>query len=167
MLEKSDLELNLNRVHEWIKAADQKVSIFLAFQGVVLAILFPSVFSWVIRHWKNIPFMLQSLLIVGIILIAYSIYKSAMSIIPRLSKDEKKSLTYFGDIAEFKIEEFKRAIEELGEKEYEEELIEQIQISSIIAKRKHSQFRSALIIFFGGLFLCALSYLSFKIFYGN
>ena len=164
MLTKSDLEVNLGRVHEWIKAADQKVSIFLAFQGVVLTILFPTVFSWLMRHWVGLQSILQFLLIVGTILIIYSLYKSAMAIIPRLNKDEKRrSITYFGDIVKFKLEEFKNAIDLMSEKEYEQELIDQIYVSSFIAKRKHLEFRLALIIFFCGMLLLALSYLLFKI----
>ena len=56
MLTKNDLETNLERVHDWIKSADQKVSIFLAFQGVVLTLLFSSIFSWWDKIFSSFQF---------------------------------------------------------------------------------------------------------------
>ncbi len=168
MIFKTDLESNLNRVHEWIKTADQKVSIFLGFQGVVLSILFPQAFTWFIHSWKLLPIMLNSILLLGIVIVAYSIYKSAMAIIPRLNKKDRKiSLTYFGDIANMNPSEFKQAIVQLNETEYCDELIEQIHISSTIAQKKHIEFRKALILFMVGISLCTLTYLIFRICYAN
>lgn len=164
MLGKNDLESNLVRVHEWIRAADQKVSIFLAFQGVVLTIIFPAVSSWVLVNVKNFSYTILVILTTAFVLIGYSIYKSASAIIPRLAKDEKqKSITYFGDIAKFELENFKKNIKQMSTEEYENELIEQIHISSKIASRKHIQFRDAIFIFFGGMFLLAISFLIFRI----
>jgi hypothetical protein len=163
MLSKNDLETNLERVHEWIKAADQKVSIFLAFQGVVLTLLFASIFSWATENLKTLPCKRLLLFVSGTILIGYSIYKSTSAIIPRLAKDKKKkSITYFGDIAKFDFGDFKRAIKETSADEYQNELIRQIHISSKIAARKHYQFRDAIFLFFGGIVLLMLSFLLFK-----
>lgn len=54
MIEKNDAEKNLVRVHEWTRAADQKISIFLAFQGVLLTLLFPMIFkSFQISHFSK------------------------------------------------------------------------------------------------------------------
>lgn len=164
MLAKNDLETNLERVHEWIKSADQKVSIFLAFQGVVLALLFSGIFSWATENLKDLSCKNLLPFISGIILVSYSIYKSTSAIIPRLAKDKKKkSITYFGDIAKFDLGDFKKAIKETSTEEYENELTEQIYISSKIATRKHSQFRDAIFAFFGGMILLMLSFLLFKI----
>ncbi|TSC89309.1 MAG: hypothetical protein G01um10143_690 [Parcubacteria group bacterium Gr01-1014_3] len=164
MLTKSDLETNLERVHDWIKAADQKVSIFLAFQGVVFTLLFGSVFSWTSENIRNLSCTNTLILISGIILVAYSIYKSTSAIIPRLAKDKNKnSITYFGDIAKFDLGDFKKAIKETNIDEYEIELVEQIHVSSKIATRKHSQFRDAILIFFAGMILLVISFILFKI----
>lgn len=164
MLTKNDLETNLERVHEWIKSADQKVSIFLAFQGVVLTLLFSGIFSWATENLKDLSCKNLLLFISGTILVSYSIYKSTSAIIPRLAKDKKKkSITYFGDIAKFDLGDFKKAIKEMSADEYESELTEQIHISSKIATRKHSQFRDAIFAFFGGMILLMLSFLLFKI----
>lgn len=164
MLAKNDLETNLERVHEWIKSSDQKVSIFLAFQGVIFTLLFGGIFSWINENLENFSSKSILFLISGITLVGYSIYKSTSAIIPRLAKDKgKKSITYFGDIAKFDLGDFKKAIKETSVDEYENELIEQIHISSKIATRKHSQFRDSIFTFFGGIILLVLSFLLFKI----
>ncbi len=164
MLTKSELEKNLERIHGWVTAADQKVSIFLAFQGIILTILFERIFLWTKENLRDLQCRSIILLIFGIILITYSIYKSISAIIPRLTKDKKKkSITYFGDIAEYNLENFKKAVKETSEDEYENELIEQIHISSKIAKMKHSQFKDAILAFFCGMTLLALSFLLFRL----
>ena len=115
MLEKSDLETSLQRIHEWIKAADQKVSIFLAFQGIVITMLFFDVFSWVKSNILEFSYFDFFLFISSIVLVGYSIYKSASAIIPRLKNHEgKKSLTYFGDIAKLELQDFKEKINRYG-----------------------------------------------------
>lgn len=164
MLTKNDLETNLDRVHEWARAADQKVSIFLAFQGTVLTLLFTSVFAWTKDNFYNFSYINLVILISGIFLAIYSLYQSASAIIPRITKDGgKKSVTFFGDIVKFNLENFKKAVKETSIDEYEIELIEQIHISAKIATRKHSQFRDAIFTFFSGMILLVISFLLFKI----
>ena len=164
MLTKPDLEESLRRVHEWIRSADEKVSIFLALQGVALTILFPKVFSWTEDNFDKFSCLDFFILLMGMVLIAISLCKSVFAIIPSLDKKKhKKSMTYFGDIAEFKLEDFQKMVEGASDKEYGEELINQIYISSGIAKKKHTQFREAITAFFGGIILLALSFFIFRI----
>jgi len=100
MLTKSDIEVNPDRVHEWIKAADQKVSIFRAFQGVVLTILSPTLFSWATKHSNELSPLELFVFFVGIVLVGYSIYRSASALLSRSNRNNaKKSRTFFGDIA--------------------------------------------------------------------
>jgi hypothetical protein len=164
MLKKTDLESNLLRIHEWIRTADQKVSIFLTFQGVILAIIFPDVFSWVSTNIKIFSDIDLVTFISAVVLIGYSLYKSTSVIIPRLNKDkEQKSITYFGDIANFKLTDFKKRIKQTSEEDYENEIIEQIYISSKIALRKHLQFKDVIFTFFIGIFLLIVDFFIFKI----
>jgi predicted CopG family antitoxin len=164
MLTKNDLESNLIRIHEWIKSADQKVSIFLAFQGIILALLFINVFSWIIKNLIDFSCINLFLFILGIILVAYSIYKSLSAIIPRLNNGKKrKSIIYFGDIAKFDLDDFEKKVQEMSNNEYEKELIRQIHVSSKIAVQKHSQFRDSIFLFLLGMILLALCFLFFKI----
>ena len=130
MITKETLETNLERVHEWIKAADQKVSIFLAFQGVVVALLFSDIFFWIKRSAIKMSSVSIILFIISLVLICFSFYKSAMAIIPRLKNHKgKKSITYFGDIASIGLDHFRKNIKEISKEDYDEELISQIHIS--------------------------------------
>ena len=46
-----DYNKNLDRMADWIKAVDQKVSIFLAFQGIVLTGILPVIFKELISNY--------------------------------------------------------------------------------------------------------------------
>jgi len=159
-----DLEQNLQRVQEWIKAADQKVSIFLAFQGAVISLFFSDTLNWLKVNLNQLSWLLATLSISGVVLIGYSVYKSVSAIVPRLKNHSgKKSLTYFGDIANLELNDFKKKIKGMSDADYEDELIEQIHISAKIAARKHFQFRDSIIMFFLGMFLLALTFIMNKI----
>jgi len=159
-----DLEQNLQRVQEWIKAADQKVSIFLAFQGAVISLFFADTLNWLKVNLNQLSWLLATLYISGVVLIGYSVYKSVSAIVPRLKHHSgKKSLTYFGDIANLELNDFKKKIKGMSDADYEDELIEQIHISAKIAARKHFQFRDSIIMFFLGMFLLALTFIMNKI----
>lgn len=152
MLEKIDLENNLNRIHEWIRAADQKVSIFLAFQGVVLTLLVPTVIQWFLKNFNELSSYSILLSITATTLLSCGIYKSATAIIPRLnSKSKNKSLVFFGDIATFTPQDYQKAVNRMSDKDYSEALLEQIYISAKIAATKHSQFRDSVILFLMGV----------------
>jgi hypothetical protein len=164
---KQDIENNLGRIHEWIKSIDQKVSVFLAFQGIVLTLLFSDVFSWSKRHSHSFSCIDIVILVTGIVLLGFSIYKSITAIIPRLKNHKgHKSITYFKDIAEFELKDYKKKVRETNEKEYEEELINQVHISAVIAKRKHQEFRDSIIFFLVGMGLLVAIFFIQKFFYG-
>ena len=167
MLTKNDLEINLTRTHDWIKSADQKVGIFLAFQGVILTLLFLKIFLWIMKNWETFGYD-AFFIISGIILMVCSIFKSVSAIIPRLNKGKgkeknKKSMVYFGDIAKLEFENFKKNIDKASAGDYRSELVEQIYVCSKIAWRKHVQFRDSIFLFFCGMILLALSFLFFNI----
>jgi multisubunit Na+/H+ antiporter MnhC subunit len=160
MISKSDLENNLTRAQEWIKAADQKVGIFLAFQGIIFTILFEKTFLWIKDNLTNMNLISMCLLSSAIVLITYSIYKSTSAIMPRLVKESKnKSIIYFGDIAKFSISDFQKTIHEIDQEGFENEIINQTHICSKIAIKKHLQFRDAILAFFAGLFLFIVTFL--------
>lgn len=164
MLEKNDLDSNLLRVHEWIKAADQKVSIFLAFQGIALTIILSTIYDWMSSSLINSSCANLAILAGSFVLFGFSIYKSISSIIPRLSKDSNsKSIIYFWDISQLELSDFRKRIKEINSEEYEDELINQIYISSKIASRKHSQFREAILIFCMSIVLLLISFLIFYV----
>ena len=156
---KDDLEKNLDRVHEWIKAADQKVSIFLAFQGVVIVILMPYIQDLFSKYQSVCSVYRMPLVLGSVVLMSYGLLKSAMALIPRLKNHIKKSLIYFGDISAMKIEDFKKDLENMSEADYKQQLIEQIHVSSRIAAVKHKQFKDSVLLFILGLGLFILIYL--------
>lgn len=156
----ADLEKNLDRIHEWIRAADQKISIFLAFEGVILTLLIPPSFNFFhknLHYFSNIEiFLIAS----ALILMAYSIIKSMIALVPRLNtKNEGKSLIYFGDIANFSLQDYKHAIAKMTNENYTEALAEQIHTSARIAMTKHVQFKDSLILFMAGLSIFVIGYL--------
>lgn len=159
-MNKADLENNLNRVHEWIRTADQKVGIFLAFQGVVITIVIPKVMNWIFIELRILSWLDILVILIGLVLLFYGLIKSVCALIPRLNKNTKeKSPIYFGDIAEMNLSDFKRELTELNEKGYEDELIKQIHISARIAKTKHRQFRDSSISFLLGLAILGFVYI--------
>ncbi len=167
-MEKEDVENILERIHEWTKSIDQKVSIFLAFQGIGLTLFFPEVFSWIKRYGPNFSYALSILFVVSVVLLGESIYKCIAVIIPRL-KNQKghKSITYFRDITEFKLEEYRKKLLGISEEEYKNELINQTHISAIIAKKKYEQFRDSIIFFSLGVGLLIVMFLIQKFYLIN
>jgi hypothetical protein len=164
MIEKADLENNLQRIHEWTRSADEKVSIFLAFQGIVLTLLFERVFSWTKNNFTllcNGYYVIA--VIIALVLIAFSIHKSTSAIRPRLNGGKKKSIIYFGHISSLDSESFKKEVKNTNQNDYEDQLIDQIYISSKIASRKHTQFRDALICFLGGLAVLVIVFIIFSL----
>ena len=167
MLNKDTLESILNRIHDWIKAADQKVSIFFAFQSIVVTLMVSNIsalFSGVIY---KIPLLLIILLAFSIFLMFYGCFKSLQALIPRLKySDTNKSLIYFGDIAKLDFNDYNKAINNMNDKDYSEELIKQIYVSSRIATKKHEHFRDSLIISILGIIIFIVPIISL-LFYGK
>jgi hypothetical protein len=156
-MKKEDLENNLIRVQDWIKSADQKVSIWLAFQGIFLTIII----QYIANKIKNVKYFDFNILLflTSITLIGLSIYKAALVIVPRIKNGKHKSILYFGDIGSISLNDYENIIKKYSEADFERDLISQIHISSKIAKRKHEEFRDSLILFIVGSVLLALFYL--------
>lgn len=164
MIEKNDAEKNLLRVHEWTRTADQKISIILAFQGVLLAVLFPMIFKW---FWKNNPYFMAweiIFLVMAGILLWFGIGKSFSAIIPRISNNaKKKSLTFFGHIASDSLSEYKSRLEEATEESIVDDLVSQTHFSAKIAQTKHSELRDSMISFSIGISILIVIYAEFVI----
>ncbi len=159
-MEKQEIESILNRIHDWIKSADQKVSIFLGFQGVILAVLLqktintPTLF---IRDYLNLPVVF---LYIGTFVLLYSLYKSIMALFPRLKKDSNtKSISYFGDIAKLELNDYRKDVNATSDENYIDDLISQIHISSKIADKKHRYFAEAIILFTIAIVILSFSFL--------
>jgi hypothetical protein len=159
-MNKNELENSLVRIHEWIRSADEKISIWLAFQGIFIVLLAPYIFTklFLIRFFESEynTIILSS----GIVFISYGIYKTVSSLIPRLKNNTgKRSLIYFGDISRLNLKDFINELESYSDTDYLDDLKKQIFISSKISSKKHSQFRDSVIYFFIGVIILSFFYL--------
>ena len=164
MIKRNDVEKNLERIHEWIKVADQKTSIFLAFQGVLLTLLFPMIFKW---FWKNnLDFARWEVvfLVAAGVLLFIGIGKSFCAIIPRIINNSKiKSLTFFGHIAEESLSSYRKRLEGATEESLLDDLISQTHVSAKISQTKHVKFRDSMISFAIGVSILIVIYAEFVI----
>ena len=144
---------NLDRISDRLKSVDQKVAIFLAFQGIILTGIAPVIFKVATNDYflANEYFIFFSITI--LFFLFYGTAKSIFAITPQLKNNHKKSVLYFKDIALMGVADFKKRVGNINEKEYENCILEQIHILSCIATKKHEQFRDAIIIFCFGIFL--------------
>ncbi|NTW13802.1 MAG: hypothetical protein HGA31_02095 [Candidatus Moranbacteria bacterium] len=164
MIERNYVEKNLARVHEWIKAADQKISIFLAFQGVLLTLLFPMIFKWFWKHSFDFTKWEISLLITASILLLLGVGKSFSAIIPRIVNHSKiKSLTFFGHIADNSLSSYRKKLKDATEEELLDDLISQTHASAGVAQTKHVKFRDSMITFVTGISILIVVYAEFII----
>lgn len=164
MIEKNDAEKNLLRVHEWTRAADQKISIILAFQGVFLAVLFPMIFKW---YWKNNShFMTWEIFLLSLsgVLLLLSVWKSFSAVLPRISNNAKnKSITFFGHIASESFPEYKKRLEAATDASVLDDLISQTHISAGIVQNKYLELRHSMISFAIGISILIVIYAEFVI----
>ena len=151
MIKKEDLENNVDRLDEWIRAADQKVSIFLAFQGVILTILASAILQWDLEKLYHLTDFSLTSFVLAVFLFLYSTMKLVWALFPHFIEFHKKSLTFFGDIADFQVAEYQKVMGRLTDKLYAEELMEHICLSSKIIKAKYALFRDAVVLFLVGL----------------
>lgn len=155
----------LDTIHGYVKGADQKISIFLALEGIILAILIPNYLKMVTARFQLHTMSLWNglAIILATISLIYSIYEALNAIFPRLSNN-KVSHLYFGSIERMKLQEYKTEMRDLREDEYFNELCEQIQINSIIVFGKHKKTQRAILFFLIGMGLFIISYVLLKIF---
>lgn len=167
-LDISELEKILDRTQEWIRAADQKISIFLAFEGIIIALIFFPILSWVKQLILQFDYLIFLLIYLSSFLLLYGLVKMifVLSSILRIKQKKGNSFTYFADIALSKFEDYKNRVNTLTKKDYKNELINQIFISSDIAYRKHTHFKDSLLLFFLGFFLLFIALIYFIYKYG-
>lgn len=143
------LEKVLEQIHEWIRSADQKVSILLAFEGVFILAFIEKIANGLTAALNVPSCCLIFLYLLVFLFLILSIWKSIQTITPRLKHEhKKKSPIYFGDIAQISIESYQEKISTLSSADYSQELVKQIHTCSCIASKKHTAFRDALILLF-------------------
>lgn len=160
----STAEQTLTTVHDWIKSADQKVNIFLAFQGIVLTLLIPNYLKSITSRFQTHTMSLwNGFFILGaIVLLSLAIYSALNAILPRLGNKKIKSHLYFGAIAKIPLKQYISEMKNMCESDYLDELLSQIHLNSNIAFRKHKQFWNSIICFLVGMSFFVATYISLK-----
>lgn len=148
------LEKQLLSVHDWIKSADQKISIaFALINGILIAVSIP--LTKIIL--ANISLITQPLLFIllseFIILYTISEIYALRALIPKItSEDSKSSLLFFGSIATLTSSQYKERIAKLSAMQLQNDYISQITICSEIALKKHSRLTGSLLSFAFAIF---------------
>jgi hypothetical protein len=164
-MNKKNLENNLSVVHEWIKSADQKSSIWLAFQGVCLTIIISSTdFEKFVAYIKNINCFDIIILVLVVILCFYSLFKTIFSILPTVSPTAKvntgkESMIYFGSIIKHSLKKYKEQMAGYSDHDYQDDLLNQIYISSVIANKKLKLFSESVTIFILSFIIISIFFL--------
>lgn len=154
-----ELESILNRIHDWVRAADQKISILLAFQGLAISLAIPKLVQWFkdSAHASNV---VAILFFGGSICVAiYSVTKSFHALIPSVSNDHvKKSITFFGDIASYSLKEYEDRVASITDEEVKADFVQQIHASSRISLIKHACFKVSVKFFGGSIILLVIGW---------
>jgi hypothetical protein len=152
------MEKILDRVQEWIKAADQKISVLLAFQGVVVGIFAPKILAWMRTCVSCDGYWSFSFLLFGSASMAFGAVQILRALSPRVSHTlPKSSISFFGDIAKRTLTDYQNDVAAAGDDAYKDDLVSQTHASAVIANAKHSRFSSSVRWFFGGLALILIA----------
>jgi len=146
-MNKEDLELTLQNVRTWIGLVDQKVNILLVLQFGVLAIVLKPAYDLLTGKsttWNQLSLLI---LVFAVCFYVYSIVKLAIAIKPRVKSEQKESLIFFGSIASMNLDDYKKAVNKSKKKDYKNDLISQISVTSKISNLKHQNYTDALILF--------------------
>ena len=144
----------LTTIHEWTRATDQKISIFLAFLGIFFTTaidplhkLFDKAFYDLCDYWTPF-FVITALLFVG----AASVYaiwglkgRFVASKHRKRHSPHSESILFFKHIADLDLEDFRKKIHHV--KDYEEEVENQIHANSKVCSRKLGYFNSSIFCF--------------------
>lgn len=100
------LEFNINRIDGYIEKADNKANFLLAFNGIIIGIIFSEsteILSFIKRSgtWKEFNTLIWMIML-GLILLSFGF--SIYTIYPRKSKSNSsyKSILYYNDIRDLK-----------------------------------------------------------------
>jgi len=176
---RNELEARLDRVNNWVNNCDQKSSILLAIEGVVLTILCTSDYISFIRQQLIFPiynyyetgngmfsiintiqlFILAVMFILIFLSVFYSLQVIKGTIDTKLFKQSElteKSLLHFSSISNKSFNEFKKDIVNQSEETVLNDLLSQIYINSSICDNKFKYHKKSVRCFCLFLFLLVL-----------
>lgn len=152
---RAELENSLSKIHDWIRVTDQKVSVWLAFQGLVIGISRPYILpEHFLAYFFSSDAWLKVILIAGVVTLLLSLAKTILVLLPRLTKSRRKySILYFKDICDMGMREYKRRVQRNTDRDLKEDLETQIYTCSVIASRQRSLFSDSIVYFVIGFSL--------------
>ena len=176
---RNELEARLDRVNNWVNNCDQKSSILLAIEGVVLTILCTSDYISFIHQQLIFPiynyyetgngmfsiintiqlFILAVMFILIFLSVFYSLQVIKGTIDTKLFKQSElteKSLLHFSSISNKSFNEFKKDIVNQSEETVLNDLLSQIYINSSICDNKFKYHKKSVRCFCLFLFLLVL-----------
>jgi hypothetical protein len=125
------LERELDRLLQWVRAAESRLALVLSLGTAMLgalAVSIPRAFEWSLFSAIAASF--------AVFLLVLSIVFSALATFPRTT-GPKGSLIYFGGIASVEVEQFAKRMKALTEDEYIEDLTLQCHRNAQIATKKY------------------------------
>ena len=150
------LRYELDRNTDWIKFADQKISIYLAFLGVLVSLFSSKIGSWITNHQCPIDSWKIFIIICGMLIFTSGTIYCILSLISKLKGDRKcKGLVYFGDIQKLDFSDYKQKIHLQPQESYIDDLIEQVYTTGVIAYNKHTEFTNSVLITLTGVIIIA------------
>lgn len=154
----NDAMYTLDRIMSHINNCDTKASILLGLAGVFITIVADKLLSVFSESGLLFTSLLANkysfFLLLSSLCICVGIVFTLIVLFPRLDPPSSTSHIFFMSIAsKFSYEGYKKAITQLNENCYLNELIEQIYINAKICKKKYTNFKYATILVGLGLIL--------------
>lgn len=145
-METQDYQNQLLNINEWIKVADQKISILIAVIAGLTG-LFKEQLIGLFTNSQSLenPFYTITL-VAWIVTLSWMLGKLLFALSPKI-KNLGKSPLFFGSIAKKSRKSFTSSIKKIDTIRYEDALIEQIHTNSVIASTKHGLLSDSIKIF--------------------
>ena len=160
-MKKNDLEYIFSNINSWINNVDNKVSIFIGIQTAVLSLIFLRTFDWFVSNFFSMTLTEMVVSFIGFLMLIVSLYYSLRGLFPSVkASDNNSGLMFFGEISNCSLEKYKKLIASANEKEYQDELVEQIHTNSLIASVKFSSYKRSVLFFVTGLIILVFIYLT-------
>jgi hypothetical protein len=145
----------LDRNSQWIGVADTKVGVILGFLLATFPVLMSPVLPIALKvaraiprnatFWMYLPAIgFIVLLVLFLVAALLTLTHVLIALIPRLARQGKPSLIFFGDIACQEYQQWQRQMLALDPQMLALQVLEQVYVTACIAARKHKHVRLAI-----------------------
>ena len=136
------LENELDRLLQWVRAAESRLALVLPLSMAMIGALAISVPGG--REWSKMSVIAS---IVAVSFLVLSVVFSALAFFPRTT-GPKGSLIYFGEIGSMSREDYVRSVKKMTEETYIEDLASQCHRNAEIASKKYAWIQRSMICLF-------------------